>query len=125
MAPSLNPGDRLLLLRVPPRLPLPSRLLLPGRIVAVFGGATGWTTGADDDRVMFVKRVVARPGMLSPVRVQGVAVGEVVPPHGLVVLGDCEPVSVDSRHWGVVPRTSLTGLVLTRIHRAPGQRPRI
>ena len=84
MAATLLPGDRVLVLRGVHALTAPR----PGEIV--------------------LARVTALPGREIVKRVQRVT------PGGVVLLGDNAAASTDSRHFGAVPRTALTGRVLLR-----------
>jgi signal peptidase I len=115
MAPTLLAGDRIVVTRY--LSDAPER----GHVV-VF-------TSPADGRELLVKRVVAVPGDLvdsrfGRLRVGGHVVPEtyardaastgeiapfVVPAASYFVLGDHRRDSVDSRTWGVVPRTAITG----------------
>ncbi len=91
MAPTLLPGDRLLVLRVPPFWPL-----RPATLVAVPD-----PRGPPDARIL-VKRVVG------------------LDRDTVAVQGDNADQSTDSRVFGSVPRRSVIGLVVYR-YAPPGR----
>ncbi len=84
MGPTLDQGDRLLVLRLPARWPI-----RPGAIVAV-------PDPRESTRRTLVKRVHA------------------LGPEGIDVRGDNAGSSTDSRHFGPVPRRAGVGLVVYR-----------
>lgn len=112
MAPSLMPGDRLLMLRG-------GRRVATGRVAVVVAPDPehGWQTpaGGTPD-TWYVKRIVAVPGEPVPdwaVRCAGTR----VPPGMLVLLGE-RPGSMDSKQWGYCPEDKLIGTVLLRLRTA-------
>lgn len=104
MAPTLRPGDRVLVRRTP------LRAITPGSLVVFTRPreTSGW----------MVKRTVAVPGDVIPRRqvpeLWGYP-GNRVPPHRLVVLGDNEADSYDSRHFGYVREDAVLGVVERRL----------
>ena len=134
MAPTLLAGDRILVtryLRSDPR---------PGHIVV-------FVSPADPDETV-VKRVVAvagdlvasRSGRLTiggqtvpePYVAEAAATGEIspliVPADSYFVLGDNRRDSIDSRSWGVVPRSAIEGrarmILWSSADARPGAKPR-
>ncbi|GAA0941722.1 S26 family signal peptidase [Virgisporangium aurantiacum] len=105
MAPTLRPGERVLVVR---------RRWRPadrGAIVVLAAPPTA-THGPTLSRWR-VKRVVAGPGDPVPPEVAGrlgLPAGSLVPPAHLMVMGD-NPHSEDSRTWGPVPLHSVIGLL--------------
>jgi nickel-type superoxide dismutase maturation protease len=85
MLPALRPGDRLVVLRLPRRWPL-----RPGQLVAVRDPRT------PGGGALFVKRVAS------------------VEAGAVVVRGDNDAASTDSRSFGPVPRSLVRGVVLHR-----------
>lgn len=120
MAPTLRPGDLLVVVPGPsPR---------PGRVVVVRDPRA-------PDRVT-VKRVVATAGQHLSVRagrarVDGTALSEphatgagpdaelLVPAGHVAVLGDARDASTDSRVFGPVPLALVDGVVVARVHPDP------
>jgi signal peptidase I len=115
MAPTLRPGDRVVVRREP------LGAITPGTLVVFARPRTtepGW----------MIKRVIAVPG--DPIPRGEVAVlwsypGNRVPAHRLVVLGDNPEESYDSRHFGYVKEDALLGVVhrIARHNTAPDQQP--
>jgi len=115
MQPTLLPGDHILV--VPYHRSLPHR-----------GDVVVFHNPADPDE-LFVKRIVAGPGDLvtsgagrliirghtiaEPYVLDPVTTGEIppqiVPADSYYVLGDNRADSLDSRSWGVLPRTLIVG----------------
>ncbi|MEU7001807.1 S26 family signal peptidase [Nonomuraea sp. NPDC046570] len=118
MVPTLQPGDRVLLRRVP------AERLRRGQIVVLesIGPGQRWGTGPLPDPAAadwLVKRIAAMPGDPVPEEVavqQGLPAGTVVPPGQLVVLGDGVR-SSDSRVWGYVPFDRVLGVMLRALIR--------
>lgn len=112
MEPALRPGDRLLVRR--------TRRVRAGQVV-VFRPPS--RPGARPGRVLLVKRAVAVPGDHVPVAWEypdlGGVAGTVVPPGYLVVLGDNRATSWDSRHYGLVRREQVAGVMIRHLHQ-PG-----
>jgi nickel-type superoxide dismutase maturation protease len=88
MEPSLTEGDRLLVLR----LPTPLLRLRPGALV--------------------IARSPAAPGLEVVKRIAAIDRGPRRTTY--VLLGDNPPLSTDSRHFGPVPETAITGRVIYR-----------
>lgn len=125
MTPTIAPGDHLLLDRrhadavavgdvVVVHDPLGDGLIVK-RVIAVGGDAIGFEDG-----------VLVRNG--TPVAepytddvLDGVYYGpDVVPPGAVYLLGDNRVDSVDSRHFGPVPLSSVVGRVTARLFPSPG-----
>ncbi|MBF9130241.1 S26 family signal peptidase [Plantactinospora sp. S1510] len=125
MVPTLEPGDRVLVRRVPPGA------VRIGQVVVVeepVGGA--WHTwplvggvAPGPERRWIVKRAVAGPGDPVPATVVPAAGSALsrVPPGRFVLLGDNQPESCDSRNFGLVPGDRLLGAV-RRVFRPAGRR---
>jgi signal peptidase I len=123
MAPTLRPGDHVLVEKLSYRFGPPRR----GDLVvfkAPDGGALAVKriVGLAGDRVAIVDGVLAVNGRLQREtyvdqrRVDSVYFGPVVVPSGDVfVMGDNRADSHDSRDYGAVPRRSLIGRVLTTL----------
>lgn len=111
MAPTLNPGDRVLLLR--------TKRLRRGRIVVLepIGADLQWGTRPLPPPARgewLVKRVAALPGDLVPdavARRLSLPEGARVPAGQVVVLGD-GAISRDSRSFGFVPADRILGLAI-------------
>jgi signal peptidase I len=93
MLPSLRPGDRLLLVRLP---------AAPGTVVAVADPRQPSRT--------LVKRVAAGPGGEAPLP----GGGHLRAGRGYVVLGDNPAASTDSTEFGAVPRGLMRGRAVYR-----------
>jgi signal peptidase I len=93
MLPSLRPGDRLLLVRLPPA---------PGTVVAVADPRQPSRT--------LVKRVAAGPGGEVPLP----GGGHLRAGRGYVLLGDNPAASTDSTEFGAVPRRLVRGRAVYR-----------
>ncbi|WP_405085247.1 signal peptidase I [Microbispora sp. NBC_01389] len=125
MRPALRPGDRVLV-----------RNLRPGRagarvrrgdvvVIARVGPGEGLTL--DGGTNLVIKRAAAvagdpiPPGFETHAEVPREAPGEApgdarVPPGRLLVLGDNPSRSTDSRQWGLLPESRITGVVLRRLN---------
>lgn len=119
MEPSLQDGDRLLVARRPARLN-PHR----GWIVVGPLGRVLRATGSHDlDRqqidqdTLFIKRIVAGPGDLRPVRAAGEFNSGPLRSGEWFVWGD-NPTSADSTHWGPIATDTIAGVVLFRLRAA-------
>ncbi|MFE5797966.1 S26 family signal peptidase [Streptomyces sp. NPDC056503] len=113
MMPALRDGQRVLVLRSGPAR------LRTGRIVVVAPpeGLVRPRRGADPAArpPLVVKRVAALAGEPVPPEVcaaAGVAEGSLVPPGRVALLGDNPAFSTDSRFWGLLPVSSVVGVVL-------------
>jgi signal peptidase I len=100
MAPALEPGDRLVVLRLPARWPLRA-----GDVVAFPDPRSGPDRQNGRDGLTLVKRVRS------------------VGPAGVEVRGDDPDHSTDSRSFGSVPRRSVLGVAIYRY--APPGRTRV
>ncbi|GAA4191142.1 S26 family signal peptidase [Microbispora amethystogenes] len=121
MRPALRPGDRVLV-----------RNLRPGRagarvrrgdvvVIARVGPGEGLTL--DGGTNLVIKRAAAvagdpiPPGFEAHAEAPGEGSGEArVPPGRLLVLGDNPSRSTDSRQWGLLPESRITGVVLRRLN---------
>ncbi|MEV8100269.1 S26 family signal peptidase [Kitasatospora sp. NPDC085879] len=125
MAPTLMPGDRLLVAR-PRRRPTKAGDI----VIAPAPRAVAWagqpTLRPTVDRTGWVvKRVAAVGGERVPERLRcfsGMREWETVPEGTVVLLGDGKH-SEDSRHWGFCPHHLILGRVLLRMARGPGHVP--
>ncbi|GAB3886496.1 S26 family signal peptidase [Microbispora bryophytorum] len=128
MEPGLWSGDRVLVRRVRPgRSRRPGR---PGRsglfvrrvrrvrrgdIVVISRVGPGEGVALDGGTNLVIKRAAAVAG--DPIPPGFEALGETrVPPGRLLVLGDNPSRSTDSRQWGLLPESRITGVVLRRLN---------
>ncbi|MFI6318208.1 signal peptidase I [Nonomuraea sp. NPDC050556] len=112
MEPTLQHGDRLLVLRTRLRATHRGRLVV---LPAAGELGTEW----------MVKRVVAVPGdpvPLADVPALAAHPSPVVPDGQMVVLGDNQVLSLDSRRVGYVPARPLLGVVVRHLPTAPPRR---
>lgn len=116
MRPTLAPGDRLLVRRIP------LARVRPGDIVVLafpdLGGVTGNRPGGDN---WLIKRAVATPGDPVPASVApalSVRPGSRVRDGALIAIGDNRNASFDSRVFGYVKASDLLGVVLRPIRGA-------
>ncbi|ETK38161.1 S26 family signal peptidase [Microbispora sp. ATCC PTA-5024] len=109
MAPAYRDGDRLLAARLPP---------VRGHAV-VFLPPPGWAIAPPQVRPYLVKRVVAVGGDPVPEAARAAVGAGRVPPGRLVVFGDAAS-SADSRTWGLVPVSSVAGVVVGVLARRAG-----
>jgi signal peptidase I len=115
MVPTLEPGDRVLVRRVPPAS------VRIGAVVVVEEPVSGrWDTpplahgvAPGPGRRWIVKRAVAGPGDPVPTRLMPTArrAPSVVPAGQFVLLGDNRRESCDSRNFGFVPGDRVLGSV--------------
>ncbi|MFC0006841.1 S26 family signal peptidase [Micromonospora siamensis] len=110
MAPTLHPGDRLLVRRVPPAAGRPGDIVVvrPDARMAGPRPRPGWV----------IKRLVAAPGDPVPAGVPS-STGSHVPPGRMAILGDNPDASRDSRDYGLVAHDQFVGVVVRTLHRAP------
>ncbi|MEW9529355.1 S26 family signal peptidase [Microbispora sp. NPDC049125] len=112
MEPGLWPGDRVLMRRLRPRQV--GRRVRPGDVVVISRVGPGEGFLLDGGTNLVIKRVAAMAGDPVPAGLE--ALGEArVPPGRLLVLGDNARRSTDSRHWGFLPESRITGVVLRRL----------
>jgi signal peptidase I len=121
MAPTLVPGDRLLISRV-----RRTRSIRRGTIVVLKRGesallpsdapvAVRRRAAAEATTIHVIKRLVALPGDPVPPSVRPAVNGAKIVPDGkVVILGDNSK-SADSRIWGFVPVTDVLGIVRLKI----------
>lgn len=106
MAPTLKPGDRVLLRRA-----------RPGRARVRAGDLVVLALLAEEHLV--IKRVAAAPGDPIPPALAGAVPaglpGALVPVGSLLVLGDNPAASTDSRQWGYLPVHRVRGVVRRRL----------
>lgn len=111
MAPTLQPGDRVLVRRTPVRR--------VGRADLVV-----FTRPRTAERTWMIKRVLAIPGDPVPRREVPVLWGYSearVPVNRLVVLGDNPTDSYDSRSFGYVSGEAVLGVVITQLQGRPSR----
>lgn len=121
MSPCLEPGQRLLARR--------TRHAARGQIVVVrqprhLDGVWTWPAESrhrSNRGPWMVKRVVAIAGDRMPRPVANHLCAQVVPADTLVVLGDNDDASTDSRDFGPVPHGQVLAVVTRRL-RPPGRR---
>jgi signal peptidase I len=104
MAPTLSPGDRVLVVKVPLRW-------IRRRQLVVFAPPAELSAG---DPPWLIKRAVALPGDVVPAEVPNLA-GARVPADRFVVLGDNSARSYDSRRAGYLRADALLGVVVRRL----------
>ncbi|MBC9711003.1 hypothetical protein H9Y04_00240 [Streptomyces sp. TRM66268-LWL] len=120
MAPTLMPGDRILMLRG-------LRRIASGRMAVVTAPHPehGWQPPAGEAPASwYVKNIVAVAGEPVPDWAHRCP-GPRVPPRMLVLLGE-RPGSMDSKQWGYCPEDQVIGTVLLRLRTAapsPGPTP--
>jgi signal peptidase I len=110
MVPAIQPGERLLILRLRLRVRVGSIVALrpPFGSRASAGVASGY---------WLIKRVVALSGEPMPAVVLHQYLGQpqmTVPEGSIVVLGD-DPASQDSKQWGPIPRALVAGIMVRRL----------
>lgn len=123
MAPTLQRGDQVLIAKVGSRVHTPQRRdivifsspssgeLLVKRVAAVAGDSVGI-----EDGVLVVNGTAVREAYVDATLMDGTYFGPVIVPSGeIFVLGDDRPNSVDSRSFGPVPTSRITGRVWARI----------
>ncbi|WP_169986197.1 S26 family signal peptidase [Microbispora sp. H10836] len=113
MKPGLCPGDRVLVRRLRPGGP--GRRVRRGDIVVIARVGPGEGFTLDGGTNLVIKRAAAVAG--DPMPPDFEALGEArVPPGRLLVLGDNPSRSTDSRQWGLLPESRITGVVLRRLN---------
>jgi signal peptidase I len=126
MQPTFQDGDRVLVLRMPPRL------IRRGAIVVAKPPDRSWVwqaaRAADSSNTLpawIVKRVAGLPGAQVPESSADVGSDAgIVPPGHFFLVGD-GPVSVDSRLWGPVPFSNVLGIAAMRLPAHPVSSARI
>jgi len=116
MEPGLRSGDRVLVRMLRPGRPGPSwGRVRTGDIVVISRVGPGEGVTLDGGTNLVIKRAAAVAG--DPVPPGFEALGETrVPPGRLLVLGDNPSCSTDSRQWGLLPESRITGVVLRRLN---------
>ncbi|MEU6425973.1 S26 family signal peptidase [Microbispora sp. NPDC046973] len=122
MKPGLRPGDRVLVRRLRPGRPgwpgrfgRQARRVRRGDIVVISRVGPGEGLTLDGGTNLVIKRAAAVAG--DPIPPGFEALGEArVPPGRLLVLGDNPSCSTDSRQWGLLPESRITGVVLRRLN---------
>ncbi len=110
MEPGLWPGDQVLVRRL-----RPGRRVRRGDIVVISRVGPGEGVALDGGTNLVIKRAAAVAG--DPIPPGFEALGETrVPPGRLLVLGDNPSRSTDSRQWGLLPESRITGVVLRRLN---------
>lgn len=104
MAPTLHPGDRVLVARVP------LRRVRARQLVVV---AQPFDVPPANSPPWLIKRAVALPGDVVPAEVPELA-GARVPADRFVILGDNTARSFDSRRVGYFHADALLGVVVSR-----------
>jgi signal peptidase I len=112
MAPTLEPGDQILVTRYLNGAPQRGHVvvfegrneLLVKRVIAVPGDLVDSRLG----RVRIGGYTLAEPYLLKPAT-SGAIDAQLVPADSYFVLGDNRDDSIDSRNWGVVPRERIVG----------------
>jgi signal peptidase I len=127
MAPTFEPGDQVLVLKVGDRSHSPHRgdvvvLSSPGsgeRLIKRVAGVAGDRVGIEDG-VLVVNGATVRERYVDYALTDSTYFGPVTVPAGEVfVLGDDRANSVDSRSFGPVPTRRITGRVWTRLWPPP------
>jgi len=109
MLPTYPPGRRLLVLRRPLARPRTG-----STVVFRLPASAGTGTGVRQPPLL-IKRVAAMSGQPVPEAVRqavGAAEGDLVPAGALVLLADAGGSSGDSRTWGYVRPSAVTGMVI-------------
>jgi signal peptidase I len=110
MRPTLAPGDRLLVRRIPL-----ARVRTGDIVVLAFPAFSGGIGSQPDGDRWLIKRAVATPGDPVPASVApvlSIRPGSPVRDGALVVIGDNRDASFDSRMFGYVNASDLLGVVL-------------
>ena len=120
MMPTLHPGDRVLVRRVPLRRVRRGQLVVvrpPAGLPDPGDSPPAGSPDPGDRPPWLVKRAVALPGDAVPAAVPGLDDGSGVVPAGLfVILGDNTGRSYDSRRAGYFRAESLLGVVVRTLH---------
>jgi signal peptidase I len=123
MTPTLKPGDHVLIDKVGPRAHHPRRndiiaFTVPGTsqlLIKRVAGVAGDIVGIEDG-VLVVNRKPVHESYVNAAEMDSVYFGPVVvPPGRIFVLGDNRASSIDSRRFGPVAVSAVTGRVLARI----------
>ncbi|WP_182906064.1 S26 family signal peptidase [Microbispora sp. H13382] len=116
MKPGLRPGDRVLVRRLRPGVPGGlGRRVRRGDIVVIARVGPGEGFTLDGGTNLVIKRAAAVAGDPMPPDFETLGVAR-VPPGRLLVLGDNPSRSTDSRQWGLLPESRITGVVLRRLN---------
>jgi len=113
MAPSLLPGDRLLIRRGAADLVRVGTVIVlrPPKPVVLMHSPPS-PDQADPPPLTLVKRVAAVPGDAVPEPVRPAAGGARIVPDGMFVVLSDDPGGMDSRLWGFVPAAKILGSAL-------------
>lgn len=117
MRPGLRPGDRVLVRNLRPGRAGPR--VRRGDVVVIARVGPGKGVTLDGGTNLVIKRAAAVAGDPIPPGLEALreTPGEVcVPPGRLLVLGDNPARSTDSRQWGLLPESRITGVVLRRLN---------
>lgn len=116
MEPGLRSGDRVLVRTLRPGRPGLSRgRVRRGDVVVISRVGPGEGVALDGGTNLVIKRAAAVAG--DPIPPGFEALGETrVPPGRLLVLGDNPSRSTDSRQWGLLPESRITGVVIRRLN---------
>lgn len=123
MSPTLSAGDQVLIDKVTDRGRHPERrdlivFLRPGsseQMVKRVSAVAGDEVGLEDGQLVVNGRIVVEP-FVDPETMDGTYFGPVtVAPGEVFVLGDNRANSIDSRVFGSVPESNITGRIVTRL----------
>ncbi|MEV4457104.1 S26 family signal peptidase [Microbispora sp. NPDC049633] len=116
MEPALRSGDRVLVRRLRPGRPgRRVRRVRRGDVVVISRVGPGEGFTLDGGTNLVIKRAAAVAGDPVPPEFEGSGEAR-VPPGRLLVLGDNPSRSTDSRQWGLLPESRITGVVIRRLH---------